>query len=304
MENQKIPDLLLTVAKRLDVQLTILNDLYYIGDLTQQDNALLVKRVGKLSKDELDQTLKVIISDSGRSVSFSDGYIVISDTVDVINKVNILIDSLLSEIPSQWIVQYYIIQEDSGIDNNIGFDTVDSVVLASKLTNISLNFDFDADLKSSFFAELNKNGSKIISKPVMQLLDGKEGIISQTRVTPLPLKTVSDQGTVTTSGFSEVKTGTEIKTTLREFNKDSATLKYDLKFGEVIGYVEGNPEKIERILSGETMVNSGGVYLLGSLQNNIDSQNSKIGFSLNIKKLINESILKVFCSVQRVYSVY
>ena len=65
------------VARRLGVELSRVGGAYFLGELRPEDRAVYVRRVRRLSSEELQAAVEVLISDNGRVTAYPDGLVVV-----------------------------------------------------------------------------------------------------------------------------------------------------------------------------------------------------------------------------------
>ena len=98
-----------------------------------------------------------------------------------------------------------------------------------------------------------------------------------------PQRTVSSQGTVTVTGFEQVQTGLESVGGVRDLGHGRATLDVELSISEVTGFVGNLPQVNTQAFTTKAAIESGGVYLLGSL-NRGSTLNGRSGAFLSVAR--------------------
>ncbi len=126
----------------------------------------------------------------------------------------------------------------------------------------SLKGGLDSVLKAARTLEK----SAIVAQPLFVLGDGQDAKIVRGEKVPVPRRTVSNQGTVTTVGFDFVQTGYSTALHLREVGPESASLKVTTELSTITRFVESAPVTSIESLETVAVLESGGVYLLGSLE--------------------------------------
>ncbi len=154
----------------------------------------------------------------------------------------------------------------------ISFDTTATLDIAATLASSRSKLDslgaFNAVLKSA----RSNSRYEIIAEPMMLITDGGSGSIQDGETIPIPRRTVSDSGTVNTTGYDYVETGVVVNTGLREMSSTAATCQIEIKMTQVTSYVDSAPITSGQTFKTTAVLESGGTYLVGSLSR--QSQNN------------------------------
>lgn len=273
-----VRDALASVARRYDVDITEQGNVYFIGTLKPQDRALLVRKVKRLDAEEIMSMVQTLNSEVGKVASSSDGLTVVGDRVRVLQNINSMLDQVEKAQTNTWILQMYLISGSNGLSREMGFDTTASFDVAATLANshskvASLGV-FNAVLKSA----RTKSQYQIIAEPMMLITDGGASSIQDGETIPIPRRTVSDSGTVNTTGYDYVKTGTVVNTSLREMSSTSATCNIEVEMTQVTSYVDTAPVTSGQTFKTTAVLESGGTYLVGSLSRQSQSRDKSGAF--------------------------
>ena len=122
VREQPVSQVLGIVARRLGVQVQKTKSLYFLGTLRAEDRGVLVRRVRRLASDEIRSAVSVLLSSNGRSESYQDGLLVVGDTVEVLGRVNELLDSIEATDSPTWVVQYHVVSWSDSSLRDFGFD--------------------------------------------------------------------------------------------------------------------------------------------------------------------------------------
>lgn len=265
--NEPVSEILNAVARSLDVVLIRNSDtLYYLGSLPDDEKACFVSRVYGFTPDDVRKSIETISGFSGKCSITTNGVLVVTDKQSIINRVASLVADFQRFAPDTYILQLYLISLKDERNFNLGFDLHTSGELSLLLSDSSLKFS-----ASSFGWKLNqvlegKNyGSSIISTPLMLVVPGVQCTWQSGSSIPVPQKTVSDSGTVTTSGFTNVDVGLKIEVTLTEHSAKSNILNLKLEDSSVLSYVDYNPVKSQTLYNSSFTMENGKVYLVGEL---------------------------------------
>ncbi len=281
VSNTPLADILSAVARRLSVDLTQQGNLYYMGTLKPEDRGVLVRKVRRLDADNLQKTVEVLLSEMGRAASYSDGLLVVGDRVRVLQRIHAMLDQIEAAESNTWIVQLYLISRQDSFNRELGLETDTALDLAATFANssswartlvssgVSRSHSKSASASGALSAMLvaahTTGSAKVIAEPLMLLLDGGSCKFQDGQTYPIPQRTVSDSGTVTTSGFDYVETGLVIQSSLREVSPTTAKCVLTVQLTSISGYVEDAPIINGQKFNTTAVLETGGVYLLGSM---------------------------------------
>jgi type II secretory pathway component GspD/PulD (secretin) len=266
-----IDDVLQAVARRLGVQLTKAGSVYYLGVLRAEDRGVLVRRVPRLSSDDLKGAVTTLLSEFGRVSAYPDGLVVVGDRVEVIQRVSEMLDRVEIAGSETWVVQLYVIEKNRSDNSDIGVDIVPAAELAATLATASgrvvqpLTGKATASLEATLRAALSKNRARIVTSPMFLLADGGQTRFTSGKQILVPRRNVSDQGTVTTVGYDTLQAGTSILLHVRELDHVKAAVSLTLTFSTLEGYAADGVAPIINPTGLDCTVNvvAGGVYLAG-----------------------------------------
>lgn len=286
------------IARRFDVSLVRSGTTFFLGKTTNLDKGFFVRKVRGFSKDDLKSAFSTLFADSGRCHITDSGIVVFCDLSPVLVRAVELADRLEKQVPDTWCVQFFILSRtyDSGF--SFGSDFVVSGDLSVFLHRLSGKMT-SSNIKAMLAPVLSGKSQfgQLVCSPMVLLNDGVTAKWSDGNTTPIPNKTVSSEGTVTTSGYTNVNSGLSISCTFRECS-GGAILDFTLEDSSIISYVENAPQLVKTGLNTSLYVESSKYYLLGEYKR---SRSSGGLSSLFVRK--NESLessMYVFCRVYRI----
>jgi len=308
--NAPLADVLTSVARRLGVDLTQQGNLYYIGILKPEDRGVLVRKVRRLSAEDLQSAIEVLLSDIGRAKSYTDGLLIVGDRVRVLQRIHSMLDQIEGAESNTWIIQLYLLSRQNRFEKQTGFDSATSLDIAATFASKSVTettapaafeYSLSGALKALLQASRSRNDNSLIAEPMFLLLDGSSANITDGETTPLPRKTVSDSGTVTTSGYDYVQSGINISASLREVSPKTAACKISISITAISGFVEDAPVTTGQKFETTVVLQSCGVYLLGELTRKDTSANSSGSlFTTLRKKNRNDGKIQVWLKCYRI----
>lgn len=309
--NQTPDEVLGVVARRAGVQVTRSGNLYFLGDLRREDRGVLVRRVRRLASEDIQAAVDTLRSEYGSSAAFADGLLVMGDRVEVLTRINELLDQVEQAESPTWVVQMYLISLSKTEIADLGFD-------ATPAADVSLAFASNshtglagasalgasAKLKGGLDALLrfarSRSGETLFAQPLFYLADGASAEMVRGDRVPVPRQTVSDQGTVTTAGFEFVQTGLQLSVRLREVTESAAALDADLSLSSVTGFVQAAPITTQETFKTRAIVASGGVYLLGSIERSDLKRSDAVGLKVGDAATAEARTLQVWARAVRV----
>ena len=124
------------ISKRLGVQTRFENGVFYIGELSRSDRGVLVRRVRRLSQVDLERAIASLASDTGSNVAFSDGLVIVSDIVTVLDRISTVFDEVESAGNPGWVCQLHVISFGETAVSDLGIDLVPAGRFSAKLAGV------------------------------------------------------------------------------------------------------------------------------------------------------------------------
>ena len=299
------------LARRLSVHVSKLGEVYYLGDLREEDRAILVRRVRRLSQVELERAINTLVGNTGSAETYEDGLLIVADRVEVIRRVEELLVGIESAESVTWVVQLFMVSyTDEGL-KEIGLDVtpageVGLTFAAGSASLLSPSLPGgEAKLKASLNAAMKATNKRdqvrIISEPLLLLVDGSESTLQLGRRIPIQQSAVSGLGTVSTTGFQFVNTGLQISCSVREMSDRVGRMKLSTEISDVESFTaSGAPLTSVESVDVTADVVSGGVYLLASLKRSQESNNRNAFIKLGQKKGHQERVMLIWGRTYRV----
>lgn len=271
VQGQRVSDVLAFVSRRLNVQTTRTGNLYYIGQLRPEDRGVFVRRVSRLSVPDLGLAVQALLSEQGKVVSLEGGLAVVSDRVEVLGRVAEMLDQVEQAPAEAWVIQLHLISMTDLRQHELGVDVDPSADLAMTFArasggDVTQAVRLGAVLTAALRMSRSTDSIRVLAQPLLTLVDGGSASHKDVESVPVPRKTTSPEGTVTTEDFDRVEAGLIIKVDLRDMGARRARLQLAAEISELTGYVETAPIVVKTTYETATIVESAGVYLLGSLQ--------------------------------------
>ena len=291
------------VARRLGVEANESGGVYFLGELRPEDRAVYVRNVKRLDADQLKAAIQVIVSATGRVEAYPDGLVVLADKVEVVQRVADLIDRIEAAPSESWVVQLYLISLRGFDFRELGLDAVPAAEIAMRAaTTGGSTFELSAALNGLLRADARRESSTIEAAPLFLLLDGSNATIADGVTIRIPQRTVSSEGTVTVTGFEQVQTGLDATVRIRDLGQDRATLDVEISISEITGFVEELPQVNTQAFETRAAIESGGVYLLGSLNRGSELNGRSGAFLSVVRDEAERRVVYVWARTYRVGS--
>lgn len=113
-----------------------------------------------------------------------------------------------------------------------------------------------ASLAALWSAAETEREAVVLTHASLYVLEGESARCQQGEVVPVARRTISDQGTVTVTGFDYVESGFTMSASARRVPA-GVLLRLQPTLSEITGYVDGNPIRAERSVEAVAVMDSG-----------------------------------------------
>lgn len=263
-KNTDIKTVFTVLSRQLGADVVHIGNTYYIGELKDEDKAILIRRVLSHDEDSLFQFVETLKSGSGKCKVLPGRVVVVSDKDFVIRRITEALDQIEGVNLSSWIIQLYflVLRKDALAEGGLTMSTSGTISYNISENTIDVK---DFKLEGLFSGLFESSYADLYASPMFILRDGVKGTWFDGQNVPIAKRTVSDYGTITTSGFDYVNTGLEVSAVCRE-SRVGGYLELTISLSDIQSYVEGSP------LTSKTKVNvaldmvPNKIYLLSELQ--------------------------------------
>lgn len=294
--NQGVDGVLSVVARRLGVQVTRTNNVYYLGPLSPEDRGVLVRRVSRLKGEQLVNSVTCLLSEHGRVTGYDDGLVIVGDKVEILQRISELIEGIETAPSDSWVVQLFLFSFHNEKLLEYGVDL-------SLDANLSIGVLGNADVKSGYLnAVLNATQDDklvtLLSNPLFVLADGSQFSYVSGQNVPIAKKVVSDAGTVSTTGYDYQQTGLQFQVSLRQVQQSKASLHLIFESSTIVDYVESAPVTSTERFESSVNLRSGQTYLVGSIKSQQQSDRV-VGFFRQSKSTSGDT-LQIWCRAYKI----
>jgi type II secretory pathway component GspD/PulD (secretin) len=310
IRDQPVSDVLALVARRMDVNVTRDGKLFFVGALRPEDRGLLVRRVRRLRFEELEKALEVFQGENGRSAAFSDGLLVVGDTVEILKRVDEMLTALEATEAPCWIVQLHIVGYTQEAADELGINVEPAAragvafATGSAAATVESGLNISASLDAVLQVAHSRSDVSVTASPMFLLCDGSTGEFVQGDRVPVPKRTVSDAGTVTISGYEFIQTGVEVNMTLREMSPESARVDLEVGMSDLKRLVEEAPVTGEERFKTSAVVQASGVYLIGTLVKDRRQRENSLGWQSGSYSADSSQVVQVWLQSYRIGSEF
>lgn len=295
-KNSDIGEVLNVVSRQLNVECLKVGSTFFLGSIKQEDRGVLVKKVRGFDSEDLSKTIQAMLSDIGRCQVLSNGVVIVSDKEHVISKVSDMLTYIEAGFSGSFILQTYFVSIRKGKLLEAGLEVKSSGALSYDLSNNLLSFD-TAKL-DGFLNMLSKsNYADVYASPMFLLRDGVTGSWSDGKNIPIPKKSVSNYGVVTTNGYTFIETGLNVNAVVRE-SLNGVLLKIKVSLSDIEGFVESAPITSICSFNSECELKQNKIYLVGEMSRFkvLNTQKSSLLFGKDKGK----SVIQVWVCVYRI----
>ena len=273
VQDVTVGSVLALVARRLGVEITLSGGVYFIGELRPEDRGVYVRRVRRLDREGLTGAVETLLSQNGRVQAYDDGLVVVGDRVEVLHRVAELLDRVESAGADSWVVQLHMISTREADMSSFGLDVTPALDVAATFAAASNGagpdgaLNMGGALSAILEAERTSEAVDIVAAPLFVLVDGGTAELADGDELRVPQFSITDEGTQSVTGFEVVQTGLDVRVSLRDLGEGRARLELRTGMSAVVGFVADSlPQINTQRYETTAVVQSGGVYLLGSLE--------------------------------------
>lgn len=258
--------------------------------------------MARLKAAELQTAVKSSLSDWGNVQAYEDGLVVVSDRVEVLGRVGELLDGIEAAPSGGFVVQLFVMSLSREAQRNLGVDVTPMAAAAAQVGGgtgqaAQNMIAGKAGLTAALNATQSRADVRILGKPLMLLADGASAELRRGRQDPIPERSVSPEGTVTTLKYSTVQTGFVVECSVRRVDAQRVRLVVFVELSDVIGKVDQAPIVRNESGKSEMIVDLNSPGLVLSLEREqADRRNDGI-FLLNPSSLDQNDLLQVWAHV-------
>ena len=284
------------LSRQLGVDLVKVGNTFYLGELKDEDKGILIRRVLSQDEENLKNIVDTLVSSQGKGKVLSGRVVIVSDKDFVIRRMSEALDDLERVSLHSWIVQLYflVLRKDALAEGGLTMST--SGTLSYNISENSLELK-DFRIEGLLSGLLESSYADLFASPMLICRDGVTGTWSDGQKVPVPKRTITDYGTITTTGFDYIDTGLQVKSTVKE-SKTGGYLELEISLSDIKSYVEGNPVTSQTRVNCALDMEPNKIYLLSELQRYSLLDREEKTFLLSRNK--GKSVIQVWGRIYRI----
>jgi len=261
--NLTASELISLVSRQLNNDVARVGHTFFIGQLKIEDRGILVRKIPCMNKDELKESVSVLLSENGRTTTFEDGVLIVSDRESVLSRISSMLDMFESIEQDSWVIQLYCLKVNTSELLEAGVNLKSTATLTYDIAKSNLKWSGSVNGLFNFL--LDSNSVQVQQSPCVTLRDGKKSSWSNVRKVPIERKNVSPEGNVETVDFDIIEAGFKAQIEIRESNQ-GAILSLFVEDSTIVDYISNYPVVDSSTFTVESYVDSNKTYLLGELR--------------------------------------
>jgi len=317
VQSETVEAIIDAMARRCGVQVNRTGNLFFVGQLRPEDKAVLVRRVRRLPPEEVRRAISIFTSGGGANAAagavevYPGGLVVVGDRVEVLRRVDAMLDEVEAVPGVAWVCQLHLVDLSRSLAHDLGVDVTPAVEISLAFAQGSAGIVDAAQkgwalrgaLDAVIRAAQSNGGASVVADPLLLMVDGQPGQWQRGDRIPVPRarRTENAGGTETVTDYDYVNAGLLVTTKLREAGQDVGVLDIEIQRSTLTGFRGEAPQTSTDNFKTQCQVESGGVYLLGSLSSEARSSRADgPGVSIGHKADQEDRIVQVWARVYRV----
>lgn len=251
------------VSNQLGVDYTQDDNIYYIGKLDYRQFSVFVSRLDGFTDDEIKRIIDGIKSNDGKATMLKGGVFLLSDRWASIQRINSVIRQiknlrLKNYDLNIWLVSENCVKSFYAKHNLSGRYSMEW--MAGHMISVS-NWNMIANALVDW--SVNMGESLGVRQFSAVLKDGKEFKFTSGEKVPVLKKTITDNGTVSTTGVEYIDVGTVINSKLSRVDDFTALVDFSCEISTSERQIEEYPVKISNKYETSVTMKHGEVVVIG-----------------------------------------
>lgn len=264
--NLTVDEFFSLVARKLGTDFTSDGDTYFLGNINTSDYGCYVDRLsGLVLKSDYKALLDSLKSADGRYFVRSDGVFVFTDKWPVIQRIRSALESLSKFTSACFQFEVWLVNDgllrDFSLSNDMSLSYSFNWAVGSKLSYSNWQIVLDNLLSYN----LDYSNYYIRRGLFGLVLEGEELTMKNGDEIPVPRKTVTDGGTVSTVGVDYISVGTQIKASIVRNEDRLCNVDLSAEISESVRFVESYPVKSQTLFETRCNLLYGDVTIVGYL---------------------------------------
>ncbi|MDR2344682.1 MAG: hypothetical protein LBE18_01310 [Planctomycetaceae bacterium] len=278
-DSVSVSEVLNVVARRVGSQLSLLGNVYYIGELKKEDRLFAVLRIPPVDRGELLTSLRASCSNDG-AVNIVGSCLFLCDNVESLKKMLVSVETIRNFSSRCYIAEVFFIRV-----NEDDFLRLTADLEIQQIDILSSAFDVNQLFKMFVDADGSVGFSKIVYRPILFLSEGREVVFSDGREITKEQKGLSDYGVQSTVGYQKFSDGIILKLLLNRVSNDFYSVDFDFSVStfdksDITSTVPASDKS--SLVSKGLLLQDSSVYYVGSLKRDVlGNKNGFFSFSVN-----------------------
>ena len=249
-------------------------NVYLIGEASHEDMLVRVYHVSGEAAADYKAAFIALLSEQGKVAVVNDT-IVCKDVPSGIQNVDMLFNSITSA-RGQYLVEIKFVEVNRSWAKSYGlkFDNLGKIDLNAAIGGGAGSSTAIAQIQLSALLDANEtqNGATLVTTQRVHCIEGQNSDMQVGQTVPIAKKSVSDNGTVTTTDFEYVDTGMLLSVSVRSESDGNLRVSVKPEQSSITGYVEGAPIRARRRLDTTAVIKAGGIVVVGGFDSTSDSE--------------------------------
>ena len=234
-----------------------------VGWVTVGASELAVMSSGFLSAGDAEEVAKDLLGQS-EGVSTIGGSVMIAGDGRAVRRAEELSSVLNQAEPEQWSCSVWFVELSSEFRTRYGVDVSAVVNIEGLITGNAAELLSNGILSAFVEADAGETIGRMLNEATLMLVEGETATIESVEAIPIPKRTVSPEGTVTTIEYEEITAGLSV-------DLDGYAIPGGLRLNirpelsAVAGFVEDHPIITRRSLTSSIMIGDGDWVILAGL---------------------------------------
>jgi len=223
---------------------------------------------------DLTTTIQQIVGQDS-TVSNVNGLIVIGGSNRSVEQARLISDLVGIDKPKSWFIDVCILSMSKNWKIDIGIDGSIGGVIKSSSEESILDYVLDGLWSIDYGGGIDE----IILRTGVVVLEGTTSRIISVEEIPIPIKTISPQGTVTTTGYETINAGITITIEITKV-PDGLRVKLHPEISDISGYIEEKPIVSRKSIESNVIIQNNDKIIISGLWS--DRKSSKVSAILDL----------------------
>lgn len=218
---------------------------------------------GWVKLPEAQRIYEGVVGEAGRVRESGQSIVVLGDE-ETLDRAGDVAELLEVASVSQWVVSVWVLELQADFNLQLGVELTAAGSLQGLVGGGSAELIAEALLDGVLVAEQADTEARVLQRGTLVFVEGEKSRLQSGQTVPVPQRTVSPQGTVTTSSYQYVDVGLIIEAEGRRV-PGGLMLTVRPEVSSVVGFVDDAPIVGKRALESRCMVRSGDWVVLAGL---------------------------------------